>query len=125
MFGKLMPKRYPFPKTRRLGGRGTFKAILNRGIRQARGPLVMVGQVNELGYSRMGISVGRQTGNAVRRNRFKRLLREAFRVHQHDLPTGYDFVIIVRPHEPMILAEYQKLVTALMLRIHTASAKRD
>jgi hypothetical protein len=30
-------------------------------------------------------------------------------------------VIVVRPHQPLLLAEYQKLLTALMLKLHTAS----
>jgi hypothetical protein len=50
------------------------------------------------------------------------LIRETFRLMQHDLPhgQGYDLMIVVRPHEPMILAEYQRILSALVLKLHAA-----
>ena len=49
---------------------------------------------NELGYARLGLSVGRRYGNAVQRNRFKRLVREAFRLNQARMPKGFDIIVI-------------------------------
>ena len=49
---------------------------------------------NDLGYSRLGLSVSRKHGGAVFRARLKRLLREAFRLRQHELPAGMDLVLI-------------------------------
>src|SRR5947208_3631434 len=46
---------------------------------------------------RLGISVGRKVGNAVRRNAVKRALREAFWAHAEELPAGHDFVLVARP----------------------------
>lgn len=40
--------------------------------------------------------MGRRVGNAVVRNRIKRILRETFRVHNERIPQGVDIVVIVR-----------------------------
>jgi ribonuclease P protein component len=116
---------HTYPKSRRLGGRLQFAAVFDAKVKEARGPLALYSLPNDLGHPRLGISISRRVGIAVRRNRIKRLLREAFRAHQHDLPVAYDLVFVVRPHEPLILAEYQKLMTALMLRSHAAWQRRN
>ena len=45
-------------------------------------------------YSRLGVSVGKTAGNAAVRNRFKRLVREVFRLNREQIPTGFDYVTI-------------------------------
>lgn len=61
------------------------------------GPNVVVFfSLNGLPVARMGVSVGRKHGNAVQRNRIKRVLREAFRQARTVLPAGYDYVLIPR-----------------------------
>jgi ribonuclease P protein component len=61
----------------------------------ARGPhLTVFAARNQEGHSRVGLSVSRRHGNAVLRNRLKRLLREAFRLARHDLPGGLDLVLV-------------------------------
>jgi RNase P protein component len=47
------------------------------------------------------------------------LLRESIRLLQHDLPAGYDLIIVVQPHEPMALAKYQELLSGLTAAVHT------
>lgn len=90
-----------------------------------RGGIVIYALPNALGHPRMGLSVGRSVGTAPRRNRIKRLLRESFRSLQHDLP-AYDLLIVVRPHIPLKLAEYQSLLTELTSRLHAKwQAKSD
>jgi ribonuclease P protein component len=52
---------------------------------------------NAESYNRLGISVHRKTGNAVRRNRIKRLIREVFRLNRGLFPPSCDIVFTVRP----------------------------
>lgn len=48
---------------------------------------------NGMPFSRIGVSIGRAQGNAVLRNRIKRLVREAFRLKQRELPCGFDILV--------------------------------
>ena len=45
---------------------------------------------------RLGVITSRKVGEAVARNRARRLLREAFRLHQHDLRCPVDLVLVAR-----------------------------
>ncbi|HZZ72780.1 MAG TPA: ribonuclease P protein component [Pirellulales bacterium] len=58
--------------------------------------LVVYAARNDAANARLGLSVSRKVGNAVRRNRWKRLLREAFRLAQASLPRSIDLILIPR-----------------------------
>lgn len=59
--------------------------------------------------ARLGVIATRKIGGAVKRNRAKRLLREAFRLWQHHLKPGYDLVLITKKGiEHMSLEQVQK-----------------
>jgi ribonuclease P protein component len=83
-----------FPKTLRLLSRVDFRRVYQRRCAVADGLVRLVGRLNELPHPRLGLSVSRDCGNAVRRNRWKRLLREAFRLSREKLPAGVDLVVI-------------------------------
>ncbi len=55
---------------------------------------------NCLGFSRVGVSASRRLGGAVIRNRYKRLVREAFRVSQGELPNGLDVLCVIKHVNP-------------------------
>ena len=67
--------------------------------------LLVFGCPNGLPYPRVGLSVSRKVGNAVVRNRWKRLIREAFRLARPQLPVGLDLVVIPRRGVEPKLAE--------------------
>jgi ribonuclease P protein component len=47
--------------------------------------------------SRLGVITGSRIGGAVVRSRARRLLRESFRVHQHELAAPIELVLVARP----------------------------
>jgi len=101
---------HTFPRTHRLSTPPRFAAVYDARVRENRGPLGIYALPNELGHYRLGLSVSRKVGVAPRRNRIKRMLREAYRLIRHELPGAYDWVIVVRPHEPLELGAYQELL---------------
>ena len=120
----MMERTYRFAKKHRLTHALEFQAVYGGKVRESRGPLTVYAIPNELGHSRLGLSVGRKVGTAPKRNRIKRLIRESFRLMQHDLPGGFDIVVIVRPHETATLAEYQRLLSSLVVKGVNAWGKK-
>ena len=113
-----------FPKSHHLRSPREFDAVYAAKTREARGPVTVYARPNELKHPRLGLSVSRKVGTAVRRNRIRRLLREAMRLMQHDFPAGYDLVVVVRPHEPLMLADYQRLLAGAVHKLHNVWRKR-
>ena len=72
---------------------------------------------NGLPYPRLGLSVSRKVGNAVFRNRWKRLLREAFRLSRDKLPDGLDLVVIPRSSSNPTLPDLCKSLHRLAERL--------
>ncbi len=98
-----MVKQFSFPKEKRLVNNRQFKAVLARGLRLSNGLLTLYMAQNDCGYPRLGVSVSKSCGNAVVRNRLKRLLREAFRQSQDRIPAGFDYLLMISP--PRFLAK--------------------
>lgn len=81
----------------RLKRGGDFERLRRAGARLVVGCLIVNWQRLAGGRSRVGVVVGRNVGSAVRRNRARRLLREVFRLHQHELAQPAELVLVARP----------------------------
>jgi len=79
--------------------------------------LIVYASRNDQPHTRLGLSVSRKIGGAVARNRWKRLLREAFRLTRPELPTGLDLVVIPRPGNQPALHELKASLAALTVRL--------
>ncbi len=119
-----LPHRHRLTRRQRLRGQDAFKHVFEANLRKDAGPFSLLGVPNGEAHLRLGISIGRRVGSAVRRNRIKRLLREAFRLTQHDWPAGYDLVCVVRPHVPRPLAEYQRMLSNTIRSLHSEWERR-
>ena len=74
-----------------------FKRLYYRGKTSISPALVIYAIKNKTpGQNRYGITVTKKIGTAVCRNRCKRVIREAYRMLEHQLPTGWDFVFVAR-----------------------------
>jgi ribonuclease P protein component len=80
----------------RIRRRGDFQRAYGRRAAASDGRLLVFGCRNGLGHPRLGLSVSRKVGGAVKRNRWKRMIREAFRCSAARLPNGVDLIVIPR-----------------------------
>ena len=103
-----------FAKQDRLRTPNDFKRVYDRKCSVSNQWLIVYGLANELGRLRLGLSVSRKIGNAVARNRFKRVYREAFRLTRADLPTDFDLILLPRSSREPTLADVQQSLRALV-----------
>lgn len=109
--------RLRFPRRLRLRRRPEFQRVMQNGRRVGDQRILLFGLPNEQPFNRLGLAVGRRHGSAVRRNRIKRLLREAFRLVQHDLPAGFDLVCVPRVAARQTVEDLQESFRTLIGRL--------
>jgi ribonuclease P protein component len=107
---------FRFSKTMRLLKADDFERVFAARTSAGDELLVVYGAVNELGHPRLGLTVSRKTGRATARNRWKRTVREAFRLVQHELPS-LDMVCIPRAQADPDFKRLLKSLTELAGRI--------
>jgi ribonuclease P protein component len=93
-----LPKPLRFSRAMRIKQGRDFTRLKQQGLRIVNGCLI----ANLLKLSpgsplRLGVVTSKRIGNAVVRNRARRLMREVFRVHQHELAAPIDLVLVARP----------------------------
>ncbi|MFN0006294.1 MAG: ribonuclease P protein component [Planctomycetota bacterium] len=111
-----MPRPFSFPRERRLVLGRDFQRVYREGARARGSHVVVVACENGLPRTRLGLSVGKTIWkSAVKRNRIRRVFREAFRLAYADLPVGVDLILIpARPKLVPVLAEIQAELAPLL-----------
>ena len=83
-----------FRRREHLRLRRDFAHVYTTRCRAGDGKLLVYVARNDLDLSRLGMSVSRRAGNAIRRNQIRRRLREAFRLSKASMQKGLDIVCV-------------------------------
>ncbi|NLX14627.1 MAG: ribonuclease P protein component [Phycisphaerales bacterium] len=110
-------RHHRLPRSARICSGTTFRNIFARKYRISDRFLTIYTAPNDDGINRLGLAISRHFGNAVHRNRMKRLIREAFRQLQHELPGSSDWVIIPKPGQQPALSDIKYSIRILAHRI--------
>jgi ribonuclease P protein component len=91
-----------FHNHERLHNKKEFLTVYQQGIRSYSKYFTIIARKNNSGCRRLGITVSKKVGNAVRRNRIKRLIREFFRLNKTRISQSHDIVIIGKKGIPLL-----------------------
>jgi len=81
----------------RLTSSTDFKRVRRTGKSYAHPLVFLIASPNGGQASRIGVSASQSSGNAVKRNRAKRRMREALRNHFETIHPGWDLILVARP----------------------------
>jgi ribonuclease P protein component len=112
---------HTFPKAARLRRRGEFLTLQRGGRRRHTDHLVVIRHPGRGSASRLGVTVSARVGNAVTRNRVKRLLREIFRARRAELTPPVDVVVIAKPGAAILT--YAQAASEFALGLDLGSAR--
>lgn len=112
-----------FPRSSRVRKQADFDRVHGQQAYAADEILVLRGCRNGLDHARLGLSVSRKVGNAVIRNRWKRLIREAFRTSRVRIPSGMDFVARPRKGATASFAAIEASLPQLCRRVARKAKK--
>ena len=98
---------HAFTKAQRVRRRGEFSRVFDAGARVTSRYFTVVFAPGPAPGARLGIVASRKLGDAVRRNRAKRLIREVFRLI--DKPSGVSLDLVVIPRRELFDAPFSDL----------------
>ena len=113
-------KKYSFPKSKRLLTNSQFRSVLACKKCVSDDMLLVYAAKNDCGRARLGISIHRNIGKAVVRNRLKRMIREVFRLNQDQIAGNFDYLVMVTPDWASKLnemASYSEVVKAASFEV--------
>lgn len=73
-----------------------FRRLYSKGKSAVTPTLAVYVRPNHHRRSRLGVTVGTKVGKAVKRNRVRRRIREAYRIHEERMLPGFDMVVVAR-----------------------------
>ncbi len=117
-------KRFGFSSQYRLKSSLQFDKVFQARRSISDGHLILFARPNNLGHCRIGLGVGKKVGGAVQRNDYKRRLREAFRLSQHELKGSFDLVVVPRAKKRICVSQYQKSIVHLFRRLQKRIEKK-
>jgi len=107
------------PKPHRLRQTADIARVKKQGRSNHHSLLILLVQENGLAVSRFAFVASKRVGNAVVRNRRRRLMREAIRLHLPALRGGKDCLLIARQGDDSVtFAEMETAVSQLLHRAH-------
>ena len=107
---------FSFPKEKRVLKRSDFTRRSKTDRKIAFPHFLVIIKANHLGRTRLGLTVGKNIGKAVGRNRIKRLLREFFRVSDNKFPPSQDIIIIaLKGSDPLTYRQVFEELTPLLV----------
>lgn len=117
-----MPRPFAFDRKKRLVRKGDFDRAFRTGSRARGAVLVVVARQNGLPHTRLGLSIGKSIWkSAVKRNRVRRIFREAFRLSYPELPQGFDLVLVAAA--PRLAPELAPTRAELVKLAHLAARR--
>lgn len=115
--------RLEFPRVCRLLHRAEYDAVYSEGKRRTSREFTVFLRRNTLPDSRFGWSIKKALGNAVRRNRIRRRLREILRLHRGDIAQGWD--IVIHPRSSAAAAPFAVLTADLLKLLPRAESSTN
>jgi ribonuclease P protein component len=117
------PKPFAFRPHEHLRRPADFRRVYDRRRSVSDASLIVYGCENGLPHLRLGLSVSRKYGPAHKRNRLRRLYREAFRLTRHEMPVGLDLILIPRTQAEPALADLKQSLARLVPQLARRLAK--